>query len=207
MIISLSGLIGSGKNAVAEYLVKEHGFVQDSFAASLKDATAAIFGWDRTMLEGSTKEARDEREKVDEWWAKRLEIPHLSPRWALQYFGTDVCRNHFHNDIWLASVENRLRKKASENVVISDSRFFNELDMLRNVGATIAVVKRGESPNWWSTAQEAHVDPKSFVIMSKSGIHPSEWDWAGYSFDIEIDNNRTLDDLYQLADTLVKNQR
>ena len=207
MIVSLSGLIGSGKNAVAEYLVKEHGFVQDSFAASLKDAVSAIFGWDRTMLEGSTKEAREEREKVDQWWATRLGIPHLSPRWALQYFGTDVCRNHFHNDIWLASVENRLRKKAAENVVISDSRFFNELDMLRNVGAIIAVVQRGTAPEWWPVAKEAHSNPESYLIMQQSTIHPSEWDWAGYKFDTVIDNNRTLDDLYQLADTLVKNQR
>ena len=55
MLIGLVGLIGSGKDTVAERLVSHHGFVRDSFAQSLKDATASIFGWDREMLEGNTE--------------------------------------------------------------------------------------------------------------------------------------------------------
>jgi dephospho-CoA kinase len=37
MLIGLVGLIGSGKDTVAEFLVKEHKFQRDSFAKSLKD--------------------------------------------------------------------------------------------------------------------------------------------------------------------------
>ena len=37
MLVGLCGYIGSGKNAVAEMLVKHHGYEQDSFAKSLKD--------------------------------------------------------------------------------------------------------------------------------------------------------------------------
>jgi len=202
-IVSVSGLIGSGKNAVAEYLVKEHGFVQASFAGTLKDAVSSIFGWDRIMLEGSTKEARDEREKVDGWWADRFEIPHLTPRWVLQHFGTNVCRNHFHNDIWLASLENTLRKNPSANVVVSDSRFINELNMLRRVGGILVRVDRGAKPDWWEVAQAAHSDPVSLLAMQQSSIHQSEWDWAGYEFDVELDNNGTLADLYALVENKV----
>ena len=36
MLIGIVGLIGSGKDTVAERLVKKHGFVKDSFAKSLK---------------------------------------------------------------------------------------------------------------------------------------------------------------------------
>jgi len=57
-LIGLCGLIGSGKNTVAEHLMDEHNFISVSFAETLKDAAACIFGWDRDMLEGDTKESR-----------------------------------------------------------------------------------------------------------------------------------------------------
>ena len=52
MLIGICGLIGSGKDTVAERLVNEHGYKRDSFAKSLKDAVASMFNWDRDMLEG-----------------------------------------------------------------------------------------------------------------------------------------------------------
>ena len=68
MLIGLVGLIGSGKDTVAEQLVKQHNFKRDSFAKSLKDATANIFGWDRALLEGHSKESREWREQPDRFW-------------------------------------------------------------------------------------------------------------------------------------------
>jgi len=59
MLIGLVGLIGSGKNTVAERLVTHHGFKRDSFAKSLKDAVSSMFNCDREMLEGNTKKAEN----------------------------------------------------------------------------------------------------------------------------------------------------
>ena len=98
MIIGLVGLIGSGKDTVADYLVNVHGFRRESFAGTLKDAVAAVFGWDRTLLEGRTRASREWREQVDTWWAARLNMPDLTPRWVLQYWGTEVMRRGFHDD-------------------------------------------------------------------------------------------------------------
>ena len=109
MIIGICGFIGSGKDTVADYLVNLHHFRRESFANTLKDAVSAVFGWDRTMLEGRTKQAREWREQVDLWWAERLNMPNLTPRWILQNWGTEVCRKNFHDDIWIASLENKLR--------------------------------------------------------------------------------------------------
>ena len=95
MIIGVCGFIGSGKDTVADYLQNFHEFRRDSFASTLKDAVAAVFGWDRELLEGRTKEARAWREQPDTWWTNRLGpvIGHeITPRWVLQYWGTEVCR-------------------------------------------------------------------------------------------------------------------
>ena len=72
MLIGLVGLIGSGKDTVADRLVQKHGFQRDSFAKSLKDAVASIFGWDREMLEGQTKESRQWREQPDKFWSEKF---------------------------------------------------------------------------------------------------------------------------------------
>ena len=72
MLIGLVGLIGSGKDTVAERLVSHHGFRRDSFARSLKDAVSNIFGWDRELLEGNTKESRAWREQPDAFGQKSL---------------------------------------------------------------------------------------------------------------------------------------
>ena len=81
MIVGIAGLIGSGKDTIADYLVNSHGFKRESFAGTLKDAVASVFGWDRILLEGRTSSAREWREQIDSWWATRLNIPHLTPRW------------------------------------------------------------------------------------------------------------------------------
>ena len=199
MIIGICGLIGSGKDTIADYLVRSHGFVQDSFAASLKDTLAAVFGWDRTMLEGRTGNSRTWREQVDTWWAARLSIPHLTPRWAMQNLGTEVIREHFHQDIWTASVENKLRK-INNNVVISDCRFPNEVAAIQAAGGVVVCVKRGAEPDWVDLA----VTNTDMMPQLYPGVHASEYSWAGTKFDYIIDNNESLDMLYNRIKDLVQ---
>ena len=151
MIIGVCGFIGSGKDTVADYLVNFHEFRRDSFASTLKDAVAAVFGWDRELLEGRTKQAREWREQVDPWWAARLDMPNLTPRWVLQYWGTEVCRKSFHDDIWIASLEHKLQT-SGDNIVISDCRFPNEIKSIKNSGGKVIWVQRGELPDWYTTA-------------------------------------------------------
>jgi hypothetical protein len=196
MIIGVCGFIGSGKDTVADYLVNFHEFRRESFASTLKDAAAAVFGWDRTMLEGRTKEAREWREQVDPWWAERLAMPTLTPRWVLQYWGTEVFRNRFHDDIWIASLENKLRS-SKDSIVVSDCRFINEIEAIKKQGGKIYWVQRGELPDWYDDAISANRGSNlGLNAMKMRKIHASEWSWLGCRFDGVIDNNGTIDQLY-----------
>jgi hypothetical protein len=208
MIIGFVGFIGSGKDTAADYLVNFHGFRRDSFANTLKDAVSAVFGWDRTLLEGRTKEAREWREQVDPWWAERLGMPTLTPRWVLQYWGTEVCRNGFHDDIWIASLENKMRK-TSDDIVISDVRFPNEIKAIHNAGGKVVRVVRGADPEWYQDAYNMNCGPTnmSWAIskarMEALKIHSSETAWIGKGIDLEIDNNGTIDQLFEQIRNLV----
>ena len=206
MIIGVCGFIGSGKDTVADYLVNFHEFRRESFASTLKDAVANVFGWDRTMLEGRTAQAREWREQVDPWWAKRLDMPTLTPRWVLQYWGTEVCRKSFHDDIWIASLENKLRN-SQDNVVISDCRFPNEIASIRKVGGKIIWVQRGNLPDWYQIALDANAGHNYAVQELKMRkIHASETAWVGTDFDAILDNNHTIDNLYKQAALIVSHE-
>jgi hypothetical protein len=203
MIIGVCGFIGSGKDTVADYLVNFHEFRRESFANTLKDAVSAVFGWDRTLVEGRTKEAREWREQVDPWWAKRLGMPTLTPRWVLQYWGTEVCRKSFHDDIWIASLENKLRS-SKDDIIVSDVRFPNEVTAIKNQGGQIVWVQRGRLPEWYNSAVEANNGSNLHINEMKiNKIHASEWAWVGTEFDHVIENDTSIDDLYTTVKKLI----
>jgi hypothetical protein len=205
MIIGICGFISSGKDTIADYLVNFNGFRRESFANSLKDAVAHVFGWDRTMLEGRTAQAREWREQVDPWWSERLNMPHLTPRWVLQYWGTEVCRKAFNDDIWIASLENKLRN-STDDIVISDCRFPNEIKSIKDAGGIVIRVVRGPEPTWYGVALAANNSPQpnvSMEILKELNIHASETAWVGTKFDAVLDNNGTIDDLFQQIKNLV----
>ena len=201
MIIGLIGLINSGKGTVGSMLI-EQGFQHESFANSLKDAAAGIFNWDRAMLEGDTSDSRAWRETIDEWWNERLQIPDFTPRVALQILGTDILRNHFHADIWVLSMEARI-KDAKQNVVITDVRFPNEVRSIRELGGKIVRIKRGDDPEWFSLAASDHES----MPMIYPDIHASEYSWAGTTPDYLIDNKGTIEDLRKIVNDLLEDLR
>jgi hypothetical protein len=209
MIIGICGFIGSGKDTIADYLVNFNGFRRESFANSLKDAVSQVFGWDRHLLEGRTKEAREWREQPDAWWSNRLGMT-ITPRWILQYWGTEVCRKAFHDDIWIASLENKLRN-SKDDIVISDCRFPNEIQSIKNAGGIVIRVVRGPEPDWYDAAVSVNRGPDgnstwalSKDKLEKLKIHASETSWVGTKFDAVMDNNGSIDSLFAQVKDLVQ---
>jgi hypothetical protein len=136
-------------------------------------------------------------------------MPNLTPRWILQQWGTEVCRNHFHTDIWVASVENKLRL-TKDNIVISDVRFPNEIKAIHNAGGLVIRVKRGDDPEWFESAISANKGPNGNVLWSISKskleslkIHASETSWVGGNIDHVVSNDGTIDELFDQIKNLV----
>jgi hypothetical protein len=125
-------------------------------------------------------------------------------RQVLQYWGTEVCRKGFNDDIWIASLENKLRN-SKDNIVISDCRFPNEIASIKSAGGIIVCVERGIQPHWVDIAIQANngVDSANMWLM-KEKIHASETAWVGTRFDYVLDNNSTLDSLFKQVETVVQ---
>lgn len=202
MIIGIVGFAGSGKGSVADILVNDHGFHKVSFADAVKDATSAIFGWPRYLLEGDTDESREFRECADSWWTDKLGYK-MTPRRALQMMGTEAGRNVFGEDLWVLAMRNRLHHMTLTNIVIPDCRFPNEIDAIHDTGGLVLRVKRGEEPEWWHDAFDAN-KTGDYGLMEEYGVHFSEWAWIGSDIDRYIQNEGTLDDLKKNVDEVLK---
>jgi hypothetical protein len=203
MIIGIAGFIGSGKDTIADYLITFRGFKRMSYAGPLKDAVASIFGWDRELLEGTTKYSREWRDTIDPWWAERLDIPNLTPRLVLQQWGTEVGRRAFHDDIWIASIENQLRT-TKDNIVLSDCRFPNELKSIKRLGGITLRVTRGNNPPWYDAAVAYNFGHKeNLSILMEHKVHASEYSSVGLDYDYYVDNSGTVDELHRKIDSII----
>lgn len=208
MIIGLVGFIGSGKDTVANLFLEKNG-IKDSFAAPLKDVLSAVFGWPRHLMEGDSIESRDFRDTPDMFWSRKLGIANFTPRLAMQLVGTDTMREHFHKDIWINSLEYRMRCAQDDprTIVISDARFQNELDLIRRLNGQVIWVRRGELPEWYDVAVDANngnAVSKRIMQTRYSDIHQSEWDWVGYKVDHVIENNDSIESLNEKVNKIYK---
>ena len=197
MIIGICGLIGSGKDTIADHLVKDHKFVKISFADKLKDTVATLFEWDRDLLDGKTEQSRLWREQEDHFWSKELK-KKVTPRYVLQVFGTECMRDGFYDGIWVSMLKKKVTENPDINWVIPDVRFENEVKVLKEIGGEVWWVKRGQLPMWFRMYQDIGQKPKD--------VHASEWQWANAKFDKVFENDSTINALKsQVQDHLVSN--
>ena len=199
-ILGITGLKGSGKDTIGDIICKnDESFVKMSFADTLKDITAILMGWDRKLLQGDTIESREWREKADDYWSDVFG-KMITPRIILQQLGTEVLRNHFLQSIWVDSLKKKIMN-TDKNVVITDVRFPNEIDAIKELGGTIYRVERGEIPKWYYEVNNLRLAamPETNILYIVEGldkIHESEWKWIGYDRPEHIfKNNGTIEDL------------
>jgi len=174
-IIGLSGPKGSGKSVVADYLIK-NGYIEYAFAEPLKRAIQNIFMLEDEQLWGSKKEL------TDEFWG-------VSPRSLMQTIGTDIFRERlgdlchgFGNseNIWVRCFEKWLQKLNTNNIVVSDIRFVNEAEKIKELGGKIYYISRNNKINDYSL----HSSESSMELRLNDYI------------DCKINNNGTIPELY-----------
>lgn len=134
MLIGLCGYKGSGKDTVADILVKDYGFVKKSFAEPLKEGLKSLFDLSDEQLHDS-----EQKELLDQRWNR-------TPRQLMQWLATDVLRTQFDENFFVKHLDSRLPSGCDDNkIVISDVRFVNEAEMLKSRGGIIVRINRDVS--------------------------------------------------------------
>lgn len=197
-IIGLSGFARSGKDEAARVLVEEHGFIQVAFADKLRDMLYAlnpVVAHKTHMLKVRTPEkvvslyVDDEtpatvdlpvylQQVIDTYgWGGYKETEYSAEiRRLLQRLGTEAGRQTLWDSIWIDAALAGLPDNA--RVVVSDARFFNEFDAIRDRGGDV-----------WRIEREG---------IGPANDHASEMEAVDYpNFSIVIHNDGTLEEYHK----------
>ena len=145
-IIGLCGNKRAGKDSFADHLISKYKTIQKySFAGPLKKACQIMFCLSAEQIDGTLKETVDKR------WG-------LSPRQIFQTFGTDLIRNEYPklvpgskvekigSSFWVYRFqiwyENWIKENPKKVLIITDIRFPDEFEVLKNMGGTIIKITR-----------------------------------------------------------------
>lgn len=178
VIALCSPVMGSGKTAAAQHLVKHHGFRALKFAAPLKDMTRALLphlGVRGDKIEGYV-EGKYKETPIDGF-------DGLTSRRIMQTLGTEWGREHIRPDLWTHITREAVQRciDLCVPVVIDDMRFLNEFETVHALGGVCYRIVRPDAgePVSMGHASEGELDR---VAM------PEIW------------NTGSLDDLYAALD-------
>ena len=167
-LIGLAGPAGSGKDTVAESISSHGTTIRIAFAAPLKAACQHLFDLSEAQLHD-----RDAKERLDTRWG-------LSPRQLFQRVGTDVLRR-VDEEVFLKTATTRIRaalRSRADYVVVTDCRFENEAERVRDLGGRV-----------WHLTRPANPDRTAF------GGHASEAALGLQGDDFTLLNDGTLREL------------
>jgi len=175
MIILLTGKKHTGKDTVAQYLIKGYeNFSQISFAEPMRKFVKEIFNWNDDWIE-------NHKEEIDPAWG-------ISYRTVMQTLGTDYFQFYLSKvskgygektgrDIWVRVAYPKIKEKLinNENVVISDCRFLHEYKFLYNAFASkLCLIKlernTQNSKDNHSSEQEVDLIPYNHIINNDGSV-------------------------------------
>lgn len=207
IVVGLSGYAGAGKDAVADILVRDHGFTKMSFAAPVKRLVRnldPIVGYSVYVCDcGNLSDCPIEADEIKisdlyDGYGYDDETIKDSPygeevRRLWQRFGTEVMRNEDPN-FWVDLALKDLFESDAERVVFTDVRFPNEAEAIHNLSVPIFTGTGGDlyfSPFQPSLWQISRVGDE---ILYPAG-HESESHVGLMDEEIQLLNAGTLEDL------------
>lgn len=183
MLIALSGLKGSGKDTAADYLVAKYSFTKVSFAEALRQMLLIIdpeisfedmWGLNCRRLSQIVRE--------EGWDSAKRRFPEV--RRLMQVTGTEAVRMIFGEDAWINIVARRYPDLADDSTryVITDCRFDNEVEFVRNQGGVLVWIDRP------GVVSDGHAGESTHIKDLASAV---------------VYNSRTIDDLCDSFDLLM----
>lgn len=151
MIVGFSGFARSGKDTAVEYLVREHGFTRIAFADKLRDFLYALnpvvcANYEHHGLVPTSGYLgpvySTVQEEIDKsGWDGYKSGPFSDDiRRLLQRLGTEAGRQTLWDTIWIDAALNGLDSHGK--YAVSDARFFNEFDAIRDAGGQVWRIER-----------------------------------------------------------------
>jgi hypothetical protein len=177
MLFAFSGLKGSGKDTAANVLVTEYGFTRIAFADAVREL--ALIVDPLILLEDDWQPSHLMRlsQVVSEYgwdWAKRA-VPEV--RRLLQVIGTEGGRMLVGENVWVDILTKRFPDIADESAryVITDCRFDNEVDFVRNNGGKLVWINRPGLVSDGHASESEHIrDLASVVVYNTQSIEVFE---------------------------------
>ena len=144
-LIGITGKAGAGKDTLADYLVRQHGFIKYSLAGPLKQLLADHYGFSVKCLED-----REFKEREASRFGIKPDGSCFSIREHMQWLGTEVGRHIGGADVWINLMEQQWRTgvelghftRGDVGMVVPDVRFDNEAARIITLGGTIIRVTR-----------------------------------------------------------------
>jgi hypothetical protein len=183
-IIAICGAKRTGKDVLAEHLVKKYNYKRLSFAEPLKVAIKGLFNFDDDQVGIGKDNGEDKKDIIDERWG-------ITPRAALQFFGTEMMQEkiqellpNIKRNFFANTLKNHIENAEEETrFVISDLRFIHEYEMLLNISnitiKDIMIVRVIRPSKDRIKEQEAHI---------------SELEYTNIPYDIIMINNGSIED-------------
>lgn len=189
-IVGIGGLLASGKDTVADYLVEKHGWVKMGMSDPLWDALKVlnpyipVQGGLLPMPLSDMLEVIDTIDQSDDdQYVKAKKNKEV--RRLLQVLGTEIGRDMIGANTWtdIAKRKATAAHSMGQNVILTGIRFPNEATMVSEIGGEL----------WW-------VDRPTLINVDESAKHASENSINSQLFNRVISNNGTLEDLYREVD-------
>ena len=189
MLIGIVGLERTGKDTVANYLIKNHNFLKYNLAQPIKEIGKIMFNWDINEMETNKKDEIDTNTGI-------------VPRDFYKWFGTQICQfeiykqfpelkdkipeRHMWSHIMKNYVLEKRNKNKNANIIIPDIRFLHEMSVLKELGGHLIYLDRIQNP------QFNNYDLQE--IMKKENNY----------IDYTLENRENIELLYKSIEHLIK---